>query len=168
MRAEDLPLLEHQTAALRETGQALEAARPGAVRDFADAVRYQPAMLQALAGPPGPDRTRKLVAGLDQEAKVRGDPALRAERLVKTWRGLEAEHGRLKGFEHAEARGRVEGRMKAVVGELKRDPQLESVMRARSRELGIGPGSRLDQVIQAPTISQAITRGLGRGLGLSR
>ena len=168
MQAEDLPLLEHQKKALREAGQALEAARPGATRDFADALVYQPEMRRALSEPSSPRRTRQLVAGLDQEAKLRGDPELKAERLVKTWNALEARHDQLKGWEHTQARGKVEARMKVLVGDLKRDPQLESLMRTRSHELGIRLGSRLDEMMRAPTIAQAISVGLGRGFGISR
>jgi hypothetical protein len=99
---------------------------------------------------------------------MRRAPALKAERLVGVWRGLEAERDGLGGFAQAEARSSVEGRMRALVGTLKRDSQLEALMRTRSRELGIGPGSRLDQIMKAPTIDQAIVRALGRDLGLSR
>ncbi len=58
--------------------------------------------------------------------------------------------------------------MKVLAGDLKRDPQLESLMRTRSHELGIRLGSRLDEMMRAPTIAQAISVGLGRGFGISR
>jgi hypothetical protein len=117
----------------------------------------------------GQERTAQLVAGIQHEERVRQDPNLKAERLVKTWKGLEAQHERLSGYGQAEARGRVEERMKAVAGALKRDPQLESLMRSRSKELGIDPGSRLDQVMRERNIERAISLGIGRGrdLGLS-
>ncbi len=109
MQAEDLPLLEHQKMALREAGQALEAARPGAARDFRDALVYQPDMRRAIAEPSSPGWTRQLVAGLDQEAKLRGDPELNAERLVKTWNALETRHDQLKGWEHPRERSSPDG-----------------------------------------------------------
>ena len=52
--------------------------------------------------------------------------------------------------------------MEAVAGALKRDPQLESLMRSQSKELGIEAGSRLDRVMQKRNIERAIDRGLGR------
>jgi len=85
------------------------------------------------------------------------------------WNGLEAQHERLSGWDQAEARGKVEARMKAVAGALKRDPQLESLMRSRQRELGIEVGSRLDRVMQERDIERAFDHSIrrDRGLGMS-
>ena len=57
--------------------------------------------------------------------------------------------------------------MEAFAKELKRDPQLDSLLRQRGRELGIGDGSRLDQVAQAreDDIARTLRRGLGISLG---
>ncbi len=53
----------------------------------------------------------------------------------------------MKGWEHDEARGKVETHMKAFVADLKRDPQLESILRNRQQQLGVSRDSRLDQVM---------------------
>ncbi|WP_050452533.1 hypothetical protein [Candidatus Burkholderia verschuerenii] len=62
--------------------------------------------------------------------------------------------------------------MKSIAGELKRDPQLESLMRSRQRELGIAPGSGLDCVMRERDIDRAMERSIrrdrDRGLGMSR
>ena len=60
--------------------------------------------------------------------------------------------------------------MKSIGRELKRDPQLESLMRNRQRELGIAPGSWLGRALLAPTIERAMDQSIGRerGLGMSR
>ena len=50
--------------------------------------------------------------------------------------------------------------MEAFAKELKRDPQLDSVLRERGRELGIAEGSRLDRVVQAREIDRALTRAI--------
>ena len=169
MREQDLPVLEHQTLALRDAGGALDAARPGATRDLLTALKREPATYQAMTGMQGRERTAQLVAGIQHEDRVRQDPNLKAERLVKVWNGLEAQHERLSGRDQAEARGKVEARMKEVAGALKRDPQLESLLRSRSRELGIKAGSRLDRVLREPNIERAISHGIrrDRGLGMS-
>jgi hypothetical protein len=169
MQAQDLPILEHQKRALRDAGAALDVARPGATQDLITAMEHNPATSRAMTEMQGRDRAAQLVAGIAHEERVRQDPNLKAERLVKTWKGLEAQHERLSGYGQAEARGRVEDRMKAVAGALKRDPQLESLMRSRSKELGIDPGSRLDRVMRERDIERAISLGIGRGrdLGLS-
>ena len=169
MREQNLPVLEHQKLALRDAGGALDAARPGATRDLLTAMEHEPATHQAMTGMQGRERAAQLVAGIQHEDRVRQDPNLKAERLVKVWNGLEAQHERLSGRDQAEARGKVEARMKEVAGELKRDPQLESLMRSRSKELGIEAGSRLDRVVREPNIERAISHGIrrDRGLGMS-
>ena len=170
MRTQDLPILEHQKAALRDAGTALDAARPGATRDLLTAIEHEPATYRAMTAMQGRERATQLVAGIEHEARVRQDPNLKAERLVKVWNGLEAQHERLRGRDQAEARGKVEGRMKSIAGELKRDPQLESLMRNRQRELGIAPGSGLDRVMRERNIQRAIDHSIGRerGPGMSR
>ncbi len=161
MRASNLPVLEHQKQALDKAGSTLEAARPGATRDLLSALGHDPATARAMTLE-GSERAGKLIAGMERERQARLDPNVRAARTVAAWQKLETEHGRLRGFEHEGARGQIEGRMKALVGAIKRDPQMESVMRARSRELGIAPGSSLDRLTQEKNIERAIERSITR------
>ena len=60
--------------------------------------------------------------------------------------------------------------MKALAGAIKRDPQMESVMRARSRELGIERGSKLDRLTEEKNVERAINRSVTRerDLGMER
>ncbi|HTR67852.1 MAG TPA: Ti-type conjugative transfer relaxase TraA [Terriglobales bacterium] len=166
MRAQDLPILDHQWRALRDTGARMDAVRPGAQEDLKNAVEHNPAVARALDTLKGEERAARLVEGLRHEARVRRDPELRAERLAKIWHGLEAEHRSLKGWDHAEARGQVENRMQALVLDLKRDPQLESMLRARQQELGIASGSRLDRVLREPDLDRALAQSIRRERGL--
>jgi Ti-type conjugative transfer relaxase TraA len=168
MRAQDLPILDHQRLALRDAGQKLDAVRPGAHADLKNAVEHNPDVATALRTMQGQPRTALLVYGIRQEERIRQDPNLQAERLVKVWSGLEAEHRRLKGWEHDEARGKVETRMKAFVADLKRDPQLESILRNRQQELGVSRGSRLDQVMRERDIDRAMTQSIRQTRGLGR
>jgi hypothetical protein len=170
MRAQNLPILDHQRLALRDAGQKLDAVHPGAHADLKNAVEHNPDVATALRTLQGQPRTALLVSGIRQEERIRQDPNLQAERLVKVWSGLEAEHRRLNGWEHDKARGKVETRMKAFVADLKRDPQLESILRNREKELGVSRGSRLDQVMRERDIDWAMTQSVRqtRGLGLSR
>jgi hypothetical protein len=168
MRTQDLPVLEHQKAALRDAGAALDAARPGATRDLITAMEHNPAISRAMTEMKGQERAAQLVAGIQHEERVRQDPNLKAERLVQVWNGLEARHERLSGYDQAEARGKVEARLKSIAGDLKRDPQLESLMRNRQKELGIDPGSRLDRVMRERDIERAISHSVReRGRDLS-
>jgi len=171
MPEKNLPILEHQRTAFREASLALDGLQPGASADLHNALKFEPKFYQAMTSLQGKERTLQLRAALDHEARVRSDPNLKAERLVKTWRMLEEERERTSGYDNREAREQVKERMKSIAGELKRDPQLESILQRRAQELGIERGSRLDRVLKAPTIERALdlsVRDLGRhrGLGL--
>lgn len=170
MRTANLPVLEHQKRALGRAGAALEAARRGGTRELLSALRHDPATGRAMAGLEGAERAVQLVAGMERERQAQLDPNVRVERTVATWHKLEQEHGRLRGFEHEEARAQVEARMKALAGAIKRDPQMESVMRARSRELGIERGSKLDRLTEEKNVERAINRSVTRerDLGMER
>ena len=62
--------------------------------------------------------------------------------------------------------------MERFAKELKRDPQLDSVLRQRGQQLGIAEGSRLARVVQSQGIERELTRELGlrhsHGLGMGR
>ena len=95
MRAQDLPILEHQNGALGDAGAALDAVRPGATRDLKASLEHEPATVRAMAKLQGRERATQLVAGIEYDEKVRRDPHLKAERLVKVWNKLESQHERM-------------------------------------------------------------------------
>ena len=170
MREQDLPILEHQKLALREAGAALDRARPGMTRDLQNALEHEPATYRAMTEMQGSERAAQLVAGVEHEGRVRTDPNLKAERLVKVWNGLEAQHRELSGSEQRPAREQVEERIRSLVGELKRDSQLEAILRQRQQELGIDTESRLMKVVRTRSLKCALSLGVGervRELGLS-
>ena len=125
----------------------------------------------------GPERAEGLVEGLQRESQAVRDPNVRAERFVARWSGLEAEHAKLSGWQHTEARQQVEGRMRGVAEAIGRDGQVESVLRQKSKALGIDESSALGRAIakEDASIGEALTHSLDRGLrercqgqGLSR
>ncbi|MBU1347479.1 MAG: Ti-type conjugative transfer relaxase TraA [Alphaproteobacteria bacterium] len=169
MRTHKLPVLEHQKRELREAGAALDRTRPGATRDLHNALRYEPSTWRAMRDLRGSERGAELAGAIRHEARVRHDPTLKADRLVKDWKRLETQHDRLDGWRQRGERQRVEARMKAMAGTLKRDPQLASLVRSRAQDLGMGQSSTLGRVISARSVQQAtqqIGRDLHRGLSL--
>ncbi len=169
MRAKDLPVLEHQKREMREAARALDGARPGATHDLHNALRHETSTWRAMRDLRGEARGIELAGAIRHEERVRRDPALKADRLVKEFKRLEAQHDRLGGWRHGGARKGLEGRMKTIAGALKRDPQLESLVRSRAPALGVGPGSTLGRVLAAPTVQRANAEiGMGRDRGLSR
>ena len=116
----------------------------------------------------GAQRTRGLLAGIDQEERIRRDPNLRAERLVKEWNGLEAQRKELTGWENEAAREKVKGQMRELALQFKQEPQLELAVKRRAQELGLEPGSRLSRVLEEKNLERALSiaeRDLGRGHG---
>ena len=169
MRTPKLPVLEHQTRELRDAGAELDRTRPGATRDLHEALRHEQSTWRAMKNLRGSERGVELAGAIRHEARVRADPTLKADRLIKDWKRLETQHDRLDGWRHRGERQRVEARMQAMAGTLKRDPHLASLVRSRAQDLGMGQSSTLGRVISARSVQQAtqqIGRDLHRGLSL--
>lgn len=166
MREAGLPVLAHQTAAIEKTGTALDATQPDATRALRSALRHDPETRRVMTEMKGPERAESLIAGMERERQAVRDPNVRAERLVERWSGLEAEHTKLSGWQHAEARQQVEERMRGVAETIGRDAQVESVLRQKSKALGIGEGSALGRAVRREdaSVSEALTHSLDRGL----
>ncbi len=170
MREKDLPVLEHQKTEFGRACEELDKHRPGARRDLNTALRHEPRMVRIMTELEGAQRTRGLLAGLEHEERVRRDPNLRAERLVKEWNGLEAQRKELTGWKNEGARETVKGQMRELAHEIKQEPQLELAVKRRAQELGIERGSRLGQVLREKNFERALSiaeRDLGRDFGLS-
>jgi hypothetical protein len=170
MREKELPVLEHQKSEFKRAGEDLDRHRSGATQDLITALRHEPSVRRTMMELEGPERTRGLLAGLEHEARIRRDPNLRAERLVKQWTGLEAQRKELTGSQNKEARETVKGQMRALAQEFKLEPQLELAVKRRVQELGINAGSRLGRVLQERDLERALSiveRDHRRGLGLS-
>ena len=107
------------------------------------ALDHDPESRRAMSETKGQERAKQLVAGMQREREAQLDPNIRAERLVARWNGLEQEHAELRGWEHTEARQKIEQGMRAVAGEIGRDAQVESVLRQNREALGISERSNL-------------------------
>ncbi len=113
----------------------------------------------------GRQRVGQVIARLDNERAIQSDPHVRADRFVERWQELQGRRERLRGWQHDAARGKVEGQMQGLAKSLERDPQVESLLRNRRQEIGIGQHMR-----QSEGISRELERSLtrGRSLGLER
>ena len=114
----------------------------------------------------GRERAGQLIAGMDRERAALADPNVRAERFVNRWQELQGERQQLRGWQHDEARGKVEGQMRGMTKNLERDPQVESILRNRSQDLGIGHVRQSESL--ARNMEQSLARGRSQGLGMER
>jgi Ti-type conjugative transfer relaxase TraA len=162
---EGLPILDAQRQDLREAGQQLDQARPGARELMRSALRYDPDMQRSMTELSGRQRVGQVIERLDHERVMQADPNVRADRFVNRWQELQAQRQQLRGWQHDEARGKVEGQMNGLTKSLERDPQVESILRNRRQELGIGQHMRQSEGISRE-LQQSLTR--GRRMGLER
>jgi Ti-type conjugative transfer relaxase TraA len=160
MRQGGLPVLPHQEVAFKRAEKALSAVSPEAAVDLRSALSRQRGLAGLVDQPGG---IEAIGGALARESQVRRDPQLRAERFVESWTRLKAQHAELGGWQNADARGKVEARMKGLAGGLARDPQVESVLAGRRRELGLSPGA-----MPGHNLVQDLTRSLGLGRGIGR
>lgn len=165
---QQLTIMDYQNQELSDAGKALDKVRPEATRDLNNAMRFEPQTFKAMLDLRGKERSKELTAAIEHEDRVRRDPELRVERMSKEWKSLEKRYERAEGWQHNQTRKRIEGRMKEIAHELKREPQLESLMRSRSKQLGIDMDSTLGRVVRAPSIERAIDFIRGRSRGLER
>jgi Ti-type conjugative transfer relaxase TraA len=161
MRMNDrgLPVLAHQRQALKQAREAMGKIGPHAAKDLERAYVRDP----GLAGETASGRTQRAIRVLQLEAEVRADPRLRADRFVERWQGLERQRSALHRAGDMTGAGQVKDRMGAMAKSLERDPQVESLLRARRPELGL-PVEIGRSVGQG--LSDYLGIGRGRGLGL--
>ncbi|GCA53781.1 mobilization protein A [Sinorhizobium sp. KGO-5] len=164
--SEGLPVLETQKQELRQAGQQLDRARPGASALMVSALQHDPETRAAMQELSGRERVGQLSAGMDRERAALADPNVRAERFVQRWQELQGERQELRGWQHDEARGKVEGQMRGMTKSLERDPQVESILRNRSQDLGIGHVRQSESL--ARNMEQSLERGRSQGLGMER
>jgi Ti-type conjugative transfer relaxase TraA len=137
----------------------LDAVRPNAARDLRAAfVRDMGLLQEAAAGRPA-----DAIRGMEWERRYRTDPQFRADHFVRTWRHLGDQYELRERRGDEGAARRIAAQMTGLAKSLERDPQLESLLRNRSKDLG------LPAYLDRP-LSQALPQwiGWGRGRGLER
>jgi hypothetical protein len=155
MKPAGLPVLPHQVQALERAEQGLEAIGTGLLRDVRATLDRAPELAQGI-GQKGGVAALSNAVGLERRGRLALEERGRA--TVRAWNALVAEYQAAVKSYASDVQREVGTRMQAFVQALKRDPQLESVLRERGRELGVVRGSRLDQVVRADEIDRELTR----------
>ena len=150
MREKGLPVLAHQEQALAKAGDALDQVRPHGARDLASAIERDPRLARDAAE----GSTGGAAKAMETERQVRMDPEKRAGRFGEQWQGLKEARASMERAGDRAGAERLGKRMESIAGSLHRDPQLESVLRARAPELALSMersrsiGQELAQSIQ--------------------
>jgi Ti-type conjugative transfer relaxase TraA len=148
-----------QRSAFDAARHELEAVRPQAARDLRAAfVRDMQLLDEAATG-----NSRGAIGAMEWERRYRTEPQLRANQFVKSWRELGDRRELFERRGDEAAVQRIATQMAGLAKSLERDPQVESMLRRRTGELGLPP------FVEKP-LSQALPDwiGWGRGRGLSR
>ncbi len=159
MRRMNLGVLEHQKVAFNEAGRALDALQPDGAQDLRSAMNANPELIAQTAS----GKTAAAIRAMALEAEIRIDTAKRADRFVAEW---QQKSRQLQAFNRTgdyEAVHRTQDSMVGMAKSLQRDPQLESLLRNRVKDLGIRSpsGASLSHDLQK-------TPALWRGRGLGR
>lgn len=161
MREQGLPVLPHQRDALDKAGKNLDAIRPHAAADLASALQRQPELTREAAD----GRSQGAIRAMQLEAEIRVDPVQRADRFVNDWQRLGQTRAVMRQSGNDDGARRVASRMADMAKGLERDPQVESLLRNRTRELGLGKdiGRELSRDLAA-SVSFERTRSIGMSL----
>jgi hypothetical protein len=159
MRRAGLDVLPHQNIAHREARQALDAIRPDGGRDLVSAfIRDHSVLDEAVAGRPA-----AAIRAMQLEAEIRTGLDRKADRFIDDWQAGIRRYRLLQRTGDSDAAWQTGERLSMMAKSLERDPQVESLLRNRSKELGI-------TVAQGQSLSQSLQRSLdlsrSRGIGL--
>ena len=150
-----------QVTELQDARKAFEEVRPYGPHDAEAAYKKNP----ELASEAATGQINRTIRALQLETELRTDPQIRADRFVERWRSLDraSQHqyqaGDMSGYKSTRSA------MGDMAKSLERDPQLESILEGRKRDLGISfeSGRRLGLEL---AFTHGIDLGRGRGIGL--
>ncbi|MGQ0590362.1 MAG: Ti-type conjugative transfer relaxase TraA, partial [Sphingosinicella sp.] len=158
MREGGLEEFPTQRAEFDSARHALDAVRPDGARDLRAAfVRDMQMIGETAAG-----TSRNAINAMEWERRHRTDPQFRADHFVKTWRQLGDRHEMFERRGDEGSARRIADQMTGMAKSLERDPQVESLLRRRSSDLGMPP---FMEKPLSQTLPQWIGWGRGRGLG---
>jgi hypothetical protein len=150
-----------QVKELQEARKVFEEVRPYGSHDAEAAYKKNPELVHEAAG----GQLNRAIRALQLETELRIDPNLRADRFVERWQKL--DQSSLRQYQAGDISGyrATRSAMGDMARSLERDPQLESLLDNRKRELGIAfeSGRRLGLEL---TFTHGIDLGRGRGLGI--
>lgn len=150
-----------QVTELQDARKAFEEVRPYGPHDTEAAYKKDP----ELASEAATGQVNRTIRALQLETELRTDPQIRADRFVERWRSLDRASQHQYQAGDMSSYKSTRSAMGDMAKSLERDPQLESILEGRKRDLGIGidSGRRLGLEL---AFNHGIDLGRGRGIGL--
>lgn len=146
-----------QVRELQEARQRFEEVRPYGSNDAEAAYKKNPELATEAAS----GNTRRAIRALQLETELRTDPGLRADRFVERWQNLHRASDQCYAAGDYGGHRAARTEMGNMAHSLERDPQMESLLAGRKRELGISFDSGM-----GVGRDLTLTFGLGRGRSL--
>jgi Ti-type conjugative transfer relaxase TraA len=150
-----------QVKELQKARRVFEEVRPYGSLDAEAAYKKNPELAREAAG----SRVNRAIRALQLETELRIAPHRRADRFVEDWQRL--DQASLRQYQAGDFSGyrATRAAMGDMARSLERDPQLESLLDNRKRELGIAfeSGRRLGLEL---AFSHGLDLGRGRGIGI--
>jgi len=150
-----------QVKELQEARKVFEEVRPYGSHDAEAAYKKNPELAREAAG----GQVSGAIRALQLETELRTDPSRRADRFVERWQKL--DHTSQRQYQAGDIAGYKATRsaMGDMAKSLGRDPQLESILANRKRDLGIAfeSGQSLGREL---AFAHGIDLGRGRGIGI--
>jgi Ti-type conjugative transfer relaxase TraA len=150
-----------QLRELTDARKAFDEVRPHGWRDAEAAYEKNPELVHEAAG----GKLNRTIRALQLETEIRTDPERRADRFVERWQKLDRQRQRQYSDGDYSGYKATRVQMGDMARSLERDPQLESLLAARGKELGISlnTGRSLGRELAH---SHGIDFDRSRGLGL--
>jgi Ti-type conjugative transfer relaxase TraA len=150
-----------QVKELQKARQVFEEVRPYGSHDAEAAYKKNPELVREAAR----GQVGRAVRALQLETELRTDPSRRADRFVERWQKLDQTSQRQYQAGDLSGHKATRSAMGDMAKSLERDPQLESILANRKRELGISfeSGRRLGREL---AFAHGIDLGRGRGIGI--
>jgi len=150
-----------QVTELQDARKAFEEVRPYGPHDAEAAYKKN----RELASEAATGQVNRAIRALQLETELRTDPQIRADRFVESWQRLDRASQRQYQAGDISGYRATRSAMGDMAKSLARDPQLESILEGRKRDLGIGidSGRSLGREL---AFSHGIDLSRGRGIGL--
>jgi Ti-type conjugative transfer relaxase TraA len=151
--------MPYQRSALDKAAERLDQSQANGTTDLRMALRRNPTLIDEVKQ----GRISTVVQSMMLEGELRIDPVRRADRFVEDWRTLSRDRVALERADKSNAASGITQQMSAMAKSLERDPQVESLLRNRTRELGL-------KRLEGASISQDLQQwlGLSRSRGIGR
>jgi hypothetical protein len=159
MKEQGFDPLPHQRQAFSRAIKDIDTLRPGGAEDMRLAMNKDPALIREATD----GRTSRAIQAMMAEGQIRTDGINRADRFVAAWQDKARQLKVLERHGDSDAIWTAKQDMHAMAKALHRDPQLESLLRNRTKDLGLGSqkGASISQGLQ-----QWLDRSHNRGIGL--